>query len=182
MIVFAFTCTIYSIACDDFRTMSELDFIRDFKLKLLDFICEDDSEDAIRLIRKHDKNLGKGEFSFPALSNQKVWSKFRLKNMNLDKIPNILPIIKSFKQVGDVIIVHLNRKLVSIEHFNLQSSTTNLKNTNSRIINFDETKPNTSEITSARCQSLSQSLAKLPLKYDSHICVSSTNLPTQIQV
>ena len=38
--------------------MSEQDFIRDFKFKLLDLLCEDISEDAVRLIY-HTKDVFK---------------------------------------------------------------------------------------------------------------------------
>merc|ERR1712126_198745 len=92
------------------------------------------------------------------------------------------PLVQSCEQVGNIVVVHLNRKLVTSEYFKLQDTTrTDQKKTKCRIINFDDSKPNTSDLTSARTRSLCQSLAKLPLQGDSLFCVSSTNLATQIQ-
>ena len=53
--------------------MTNHSFILSVKRQLLDIICEEWTEDSLKLIRKHDKNLESGDLHFPRLDNNKAW-------------------------------------------------------------------------------------------------------------
>ena len=162
--------------------MPEESFIRDFKIKLLNILCEDWDETAMRLIRKHDK-IKTGDFSFPSLGNSKVWSRYKLKEVSLNSIPDKYPVVEKCEESRDVVFITLNRKLVLKEQMkSAVKSITWTRERNLKIVNFDEIKPNSSELTSARCSSLCNVLRKLPLPTDTVFLVSSTFLTAQVEV
>ena len=158
-------------------------FILTVKTQLLDSFCDQWTEEAFKLIRKHDKKLENGDFSFPRLDNDKVWAKFRLKSKCLEEIQNSSPVIKQLSQSGSIVIVYLDRKTVFNQYLgNPTSSLFNDYEKISKLQNFDMKKPNSSEITSSRANCISEVLINLPRTSNITIVVSSTDLSTQIKV
>ena len=158
-------------------------FILTVKTQLLDSFCDQWTEEAFKLIRKHDKKLENGDFSFPRLDNDKVWAKFRLKSKCLEEIQNSSPVIKHLSQSGSIVIVYLNRKTVFSQYFgNPPSGFLNDYEKISKVHNFDMKKPNSSEITSSRTNCISEVLTNLPRTSNNTIVISSTDLSTQIKV
>ena len=158
-------------------------FIRSVKTQLLDIICDQWTEETLKLIRKHDKTLENGDFSFPRLDNDKVWAKFKLKNKCFEKIQNSSPVIKQLRESGSIVIVHLDRKNVFNLYFgNPPSSLLNDYEKISKVENFDLKKPNSSEITSSRANCISEVLTNLPRTSNKTIVISSTDLSGQIKV
>ena len=158
-------------------------FIRSVKTQLLDIICDQWTDLAFKLIRKHDKKLENGDFSFPRLDNDKVWATFKLKSEYLEEIQNSSPIIKQLTQSGSIVIVYLDRKTVFNQYLgNPMSSVFNDYEKISKLQNFDMKKPNSSEITSSRANCISEVLINLPRTSNITIVVSSTDLSTQIKV
>ena len=158
-------------------------FILSVKTQLLDTICHQWTEETLKLIRKHDKKLENGDFSFPQLDNDKVWAKFKLKSQCLEKIQNSSPVIKELSQSGSIVIVFLERKAVFNQYFgNPSSSLSNDYEKISKLQNFDLKKPNSSEITSYRAKCISEVLINLPRTSNKTIVISSTDLSGQIQV
>ena len=158
-------------------------FILTVKTHLLDSICDQWTEEAFKLIRKHDKKLENGDFSFPRLDNDKVWAKFKLKSKCLEEIENSSPVIKQLSQTGSIVSLYLNRKTVFSQYFgNLTSGFLNDSEKISKVHNFDMKKPNSSEITSSRANCISEVLTNLPRTSKNTIVISSTDLSTQIKV
>ena len=154
------------------------------KIDLLKAICQDQDGDPMKLIRKHDKNLKQtGEFSIPSLSNDKAWKSCKMKDVNSNKISEDLYLVKSCQEIGDILAIHLDQKKVIHQYFtnlnDLQELGSN--NDNLNVINFDSTKSNSSLLTSARCQLLSECLTRLPLAPEVTHCVSSTFLSAQME-
>ena len=157
--------------------------LQNIKLDILKTICEDQEGESIKLIRKHDTNLKHtGEFSIPSLGNTKAWRKFKMKEVDSNKLSEALSLIESCKEIGDILAIHLDHKKVIHQYFtNLgdpQEIGPNIDHGN--VINFDSSKSNTSLLTSARCQLLSECLARLPLAPKVIHCVSSTFLSAQM--
>ena len=158
-------------------------FIRSVKTQLLDLICDQWTEETLKLIRKHDKTLQNGDFSFPRLDNDKVWAKFKLKIKCLEKIQSSSPVIKQLSESGSIVIVYLDRRTVFNQYFgNPASSLLNSYEKISKVENFDLKKPNSSEITSSRANCLSEVLTNLPRTSDKTILISSTDLSAQMRV
>ena len=158
-------------------------FILSVKTQLLNIICDQWTEEAFKLIRKHDKKLENADFSFPRLDNDKVWAKFKLKSKCLEEIENFSPVIKQFSQSGSIVIVYLDRKTVFNQYFgNPASGLHNDYEKISEVQNLDMKKPNSSEITSSRASCISEVLTNLPRAYNKTIVISSTDLSAQIKV
>ena len=158
-------------------------FILSVKTQLLNIICDQWTEEAFKLIRKHDKKLENGDFSLPRLDNEKVWAKFKLKSKCLEKIQNSSPVIKHLSESGSIVIVYLDRKTVFNQYFgNPTSGLLSDFEKISKVQNFDLKKPNSSEITSYRAACISEVLINLPRTSNNTIVVSSTDLSTQIKV
>ena len=158
-------------------------FILSVKTQVLDIICEQWTEETLKLIRKHDKKLENGDFSFPQLDNDKVWAKFKLKSRCLEKIPNSPPVISELRQSGSIVIVFLKRQNVFNQYFsNPTSCLPKGYEKISKVQNFDVKKPNSSEITSSRARCISEVLINLPRTSNKTIVISSTDLSGQIQV
>ena len=144
----------------------------------------DEKKKVIDMVRKHDTNLKHtGEFSIPSLGNTKAWRKFKMKEVDSNKLSEALSLIESCKEIGDILAIHLDHKKVIHQYFtNLgdpQEIGPNIDHGN--VINFDSSKSNTSLLTSARCQLLSECLARLPLAPKVIHCVSSTFLSPQME-
>jgi len=125
--------------------------------------------------------LEKGDFSFPNLSNEKVWGKLNVKIIDLLEICILNPRIDKIEDIGESSVVFLKRKSVFEDVF--------LKNLNyssdghtkpSSIVNFDCAKPNTSKLTSARCNSFYKALSNLNLSQNSMFGISSTDIKSQM--
>ena len=159
--------------------MTQKNFIRDFKLKLLRAVCEDVSETSVKIIRKLDKNLQKGEFCFPSLNNSKVWQGLKAKNINIEELPTLVDEVQSCEEQSGMVYIHLNRNSVVDDFFSTFSLDRRNK-TDKTVENCDISKPNTSEITSERSRVFCDALNNLVS--EKHVCVSSTNLQAQIQV
>ena len=158
--------------------------LQKLKIDILKTICEDHDGEPIKLIRKHDNNLKHtGEFSIPSLGNTKAWRKFKMKDMDSNKLSEALNLIESCKEIGGILAIHLDHKKVIQQYFsNLsdpQDFGANVDQGN--VINFDTSKSNTSLLTSARCQLLSECLSRLPLAPEVTYCVSSTFLSAQME-
>ena len=127
--------------------------LQNIKLDILKTICEDQDGESIKLIRKHDTNLKHtGEFSIPSLGNTKAWRKFKMKEVDSNKLSEALSLIESCKEIGDILAIHLDHKKVIHQYFtnlgDLQEIGSNIDHGN--VINFDSSKSNTSLLTSAR--------------------------------
>ena len=158
-------------------------FILSVKTQLLDIICDQWTEETFKLIRKHDKKLENGDFSFPRLDNDKVWAKFKLKSKCLEKIQNSSSVIKQLSESGSIVTVYLERTTVFNQYFG--NPTTRLLNDYekiSKVENFDMKKPNSSEITSSRAKCISEVLINLPRTSNNTIVISSTDLSGQMKV
>ena len=160
------------------------DLLHKIKVDILEAICKDLDGEMVRLIRKHDKNLkNTGEFSIPSLKNEKVWKKCKIKEVDSSKLSEALYFVKSCREVGDILAIHLDHKQVISQYFNHLSDRQELGvNTDQiNVINFDATKSNSSLLTSARCELLSECLPRLPLSPEVTHCVSSTCLSAQME-
>ena len=157
-----------------------MNFIRDFKLKLLRAVCEDVSETSVKVFRKPYKNgKQKGEFCFPSLNNSKVWQGLKAKNINIEELPTLVDEVQSCEEQSGMVYIHLNRNSIVDDFFSTFSLDRRNK-TDKTVENCDNTKPNTSEITSERSRVFCDALNNLIS--EKHVCVSSTNLQAQIQV
>ena len=106
-----------------------------------------------------------------------------MKAVSLNSIPEKCPFVEKCEESRDVVFISLNRKLVIKEQMqNAVKSITWTRERDLKIVNLDETKPNSSELTSARCSSLCNVLRKLPLPTDTVFLVSSTFLTAQVEV
>jgi len=161
--------------------MKELSFVIQFKKDLLDAICEGWAEKSLQLIRKHDKNLGKGDFSFPNLNNVKVWDQLSVKTVDLDKICKSCSKIEKIEIVGNSSVVYLNKAAVFEDYFQKSNSSTIAKSDPQSIINFDNSKPNSSLLTTARVNSFYQALGNLDLSPSTVYGISSTDVKSQIE-
>jgi len=150
------------------------------KRQLLDTICEQWTEETYKLIRKHDKKLDLGDFSFPSLNNDKVWAKYQLKTKSLKQIQDSSAVIKKLSESGQTVVVNLDRTKVYDLYFG-NPLLFNDAEKMSKVKNFDIRKPNSSEITSARAFSISEVLVNLPKTSNHTVAISSTDLASQIQ-
>ena len=157
--------------------------ILSLKRHLLDLICEQWTEETCRLIRKHDKKLELGDFSFPSLDNDKVWGKFQLKTKSLNDIQDASSLLRKVSQSGHTIVVNLDRKSLYQQYFQ-DGPRVFVKDSSkmSNVKNSDLSKPNSSEMTSARANCISEVLVNLPKTSNKTIVISSTDLSSQIQV
>ena len=106
-----------------------------------------------------------------------------MKEVSLITIPDKYHEVEKCEESRDVVFISLNRKLVIKEQLkSAVKSITWTRERNLKIVNFDELKPNSSELTSARCSSLCNVLRKLPLPTDTAFLVSSTFLTSQVEV
>eukprot|EP00092_Neocalanus_flemingeri_P033317 GFUD01036232.1.p1 GENE.GFUD01036232.1~~GFUD01036232.1.p1 ORF type:complete len:388 (+),score=109.05 GFUD01036232.1:1232-2395(+) len=160
--------------------MKEVSFVIQLKKDLLDTICDDWGEKSLQLIRKHDKNLEKGDFSFPNLNNAKVWDKLNVKTDDLDKICQSCSKIEKIAISGDSSVVFLKRKSAFEDYF--LNSNNSIKTTNSSptIVNFDSSKPNSSILTSTRANSFHQALGNLDLAPSTVYGISSTDVKSLV--
>ena len=157
--------------------------LHNIRIELLKAICEDQDGDPKKLLRKHDKNLKHtGEFSIPSLSNDKAWKGYKMKGVNLNQLSEDLYFVKSCKEVGDILAIHLDqREIIKLYFTNLNGlQELGANDDQINVVNFDASKSNTSLLTSARCQLLTESLSRLPLSPEVTHCVSSTFLSAQM--
>ena len=151
-----------------------------FKKDLLDIICERWTDKTLQLIRKHDKNLEKGDFSFPNLDNVKVWGKYTVKTVDVEIICKSCSTIDKIEIVGHSSVVFLERKIAFDDYFlNINHSSEPSRKPTS-VVNFDINKPNSSHLTSARVDSFHKALENLDLQNGCFYGVSSTDVKTQI--
>eukprot|EP00090_Calanus_glacialis_P024834 TRINITY_DN38551_c0_g1_i1.p1 TRINITY_DN38551_c0_g1~~TRINITY_DN38551_c0_g1_i1.p1 ORF type:complete len:386 (-),score=87.96 TRINITY_DN38551_c0_g1_i1:24-1181(-) len=160
--------------------MKEESFVIQFKKRLLNTICKSWNDSSIQLIRKHDKNLEKGDFSFPNLSNEKVWGKLEVQTFDLVEISKSSPKIEKIETVGACSVVFLKRESVFTEFFLRNPIHSSNVETKPSIVNFDTGKPNSSKLTSARADSFHQALSNLNLSQSALYGISSTDVTSQI--
>jgi len=152
-----------------------------FKKELLAAISQGWSEKATGLIRKHDKNLEKGDFSFPNITNKKAWAKHNVKEMHLEKIIDKIPKIEKIDVIDNICVVFLKRGIIFEEFFKkTNSSSQNIKTTKPLIVNFDTSKPNSSSLTTARAACFYEVLDNLDLPQHLVVGISSTDVKFQL--
>jgi len=152
-----------------------------FKKQFLDLVTNGWSDKAMQLIRKHDKNLDKGDFSFPNLSNDRVWGKHNIHQLDLKDIVENISIIEKIEVNGDSSVIFLKRKNIFEEFFNQsKDNPSNLEDETPLIVNFDLVKPNSSILTSARTKAFHEVLSNLNLSPSMVIGLSSTDVNSQI--
>jgi len=160
--------------------MKEDSFVIQFKKGLLNTICKSWNESSLQLIRKHDKNLEKGDFSFPNLTNEKVWGKLEVQTCDLLEISKSSPKIEKIETVGVSSVVFLKRESVLKEFFlGIPNQSSNVE-TKLSIVNFDTARPNSSKLTSARADSFHQALGNLNLSESALYGISSTDVKSQL--
>ena len=160
----------------------ESPLLQNIKLDLLKLICEDQPGEVLKLIRKHDKNLkNTGEFSIPSFNNTKAWRKYKMRDVDSDKLSKDMYLVESCRETGDILTIHLDRERVVQKYFTELHDIPERVGNSANVINFDATKPNSSLLTSARCQLLSECLSRLPLAPEVTLCVSSTFLSAQME-
>jgi len=159
--------------------MKEVSFVTQFKKDLLNTICEDWTDKTLQIIRKHDKNLQKGDFSFPNLDNVKVWGKYTVKVFDMQIICKSCSAVDRIEIVGDSSVVFLKRKNAFEDYFLSTNHPIEPKKNQISTVNFDTTKPNSSHLTSARVDSFHAALKNLDLEHGFVYGVSSTDVKTQ---
>jgi len=160
--------------------MKEDSFVIQFKKGLLNTMCKGWNESSLQLIRKHDKNLEKGDFSFPNLSNEKVWGKLEVQTCDLLEISKSSSKIEKIEIVGASSIVFLKRESVFADFFLRNLNYSSNVETKPSIVNFDTAKPNSSKLTSARADSFHLALSNLNLSQNVLYGISSTDVKSQI--
>jgi len=162
-------------------TMKSNSWIDEIRKEILDAICNEWPEHFLSLIRKHDKNLEKGDLSFPSLTKKKVWSKLKTSITNESLADTTSLNIRKLETVGDVCVVFLNKRNL-FENYFLQDERLNgiVKISHKTIVNFDEKNPNSSNLTSERVHSFCLALHNMNISSDLLIGVSSTNLKQQL--
>ena len=163
--------------------MASDSFIISLKRQLLDSICGQWAEETLKLIRKHDKRLELGDFSFPSLNNEKVWGKLGLKTKCLKQIQDSSAFFKKISESAQTVVVYLDRKAVYEQYFsNTARFFLNNSDRKLKVQNFDKINPNSSELTSARANCISEVLVNLPTTTNKTVVISSTDLSSQIEV
>jgi len=160
--------------------MKEDSFVIQFKKGLLNTMCKGWNESSLQLIRKHDKNLEKGDFSFPNLSNEKVWGKLEVQTCDLLEISKSSPKIEKIQTVGASTVIFLKRENVFADFFLRNQNHSSNVETKPSIVNFDTAKPNSSKLTSARADSFHLALSNLNLSQNVLYGISSTDVKSQI--
>jgi len=89
--------------------------------------------------------------------------------------------IDTCEDIGNTVVVKLNRRLVIQKHLLKGQALKRSESSVVEIINFDLGEPNTSELTSKRSEALCESLKNLPHDINTIVGVSSKNLTEQIQ-
>jgi len=161
--------------------MNDSSIVASFKKQLLNAISADLSDKAMQLIRKHDKNLEKGDFSFPNLSNDKVWAKHNICKLDTKDIVENIPSIEKIEINCDSCVIFLRRKNVFEEFYkNSRENLFSQKSKTISIVNFDSIKPNSSSLTSARVSCFYEVLRNLNLTQNWIIGISSTDVNSQL--
>jgi len=155
--------------------------ILSFRKRLLGNICTNWNEKSLQLIRKHDKNLEKGDFSFPNFDNNKVWENLDVINTNLNELTSSCPEICTMEESRGFIIIHLDRKFMFQELFLKPQDIGKPTKKSSAIVNFDEAKPNVSNLTTERTSRFCKVLPNLKLSKYSIYGVSSTDTTLQLE-
>jgi len=155
--------------------------ILSFRKRLLGNICNNWNEKSLQLIRKHEKNLEKGDFSFPNFDNNKVWKNLDVINTNINDLASSCPEICTMEESRGFIIIHLDRKFMFQELFLKPQDTIIHSTESSAIVNFDEVKPNKSNLTTERTSRFCKVLANLKLSEYSIYGVSSTDTTLQLK-
>lgn len=145
-------------------------------------MCDTCDENSLKLIRRHDKNLEKGDYTFPSLTESRIWRR-SMKNIDVSTLPELLPEIDRIEEKSGIVTLFLNRPTVlqqvlndvELPHFTSPCD-------ESKVVNCDLEKPNSSELTSARCENLCQVLGNILGRSDISVCASSTNLAVQMKV
>jgi len=161
--------------------MKEGSFVTCFKKQFLDVVSNGWSDKALQLIRKHDKNLEKGDFSFPNFSNDRVWVKHNIHQLDVKDIVENISSIEKMEVNGDSCVIFLKRKTIFEEFFKQdKDKICYLKEKTPLIVNFDIIKPNSSSLTSARTNAFYGVLSNLDLSPSKVIGISSTDVNSQI--
>ena len=161
--------------------MNDRTFVTCFKKQLLNAMSAGWSDKAMQLIRKHDKNLEKGDFSFPNLSNDKVWAKHNIHELDIKEIVKNIPSIEKIEVNSDSCVIFLKRKIVFEEFFKKSKNyLSNQKSKTTSIVNFDSIKPNSSSLTSARVSSFYEVLRNLNISQNLTIGISSKDVNSQL--
>ena len=163
--------------------MTKQNYLQEFKKRLVNILCEKWDENTLKLIRKHDKHLEKGDFTFPSLSESKIW-KDQAKNIELQSLLHQMPEIDKIEERSGIVTVFLNREKVLAQVLNdLRLPQINKRQDcdERRVVDLCFGKPNKSELTSARCASFCSVLANI-VSQNVTVCASSTNLGVQIKV
>ena len=146
-----------------------MSLISDFQRELLNSIMGVECE-RLNLVRKHDKNLSTlGEFSFPCLSNTKVWGEEKdinkvrntaLKSLSLDRI----------EEQKEIYVVFLNREYALGKLFGdakdpdvkcCDAPTNAIVESNDASTNTDSVNIDDLDLTSARAVFVSDIIGKL---------------------
>jgi len=156
-------------------------FVTCFKRQFLDLVTNGWSDKAMQLIRKHDKNLEKGDFSFPNLSNDRVWGKHNIHQLDLKDIVENISIIEKIEVNADSSVIFLKRKNIFEVFFNQsKDKPSNPKDETPLIVNFDLVKPNSSILTNARTNAFHEVLSNLDLSPSMVIGLSSMDVNSQL--